>query len=76
MGDELHEFKFTEDRAEIMRELLDLTQQAARVADLIHSKGYPEDAHKVRNVAQGAASRRSLMAQTFALEDERGRAAD
>lgn len=71
MGDELHEFKYTEDRAEIMRELAGLASEAARVADVILKKGYPEDADKTRNIAQAAASRRSLMAQAFEAEDKR-----
>lgn len=54
-----------------MRALSDLTRQAAETAELLKRKGYPDDAHKLRNVAQAARSRRCLMAQTFAIEDGR-----
>jgi hypothetical protein len=69
VGDELHEFEPSPDRDEIIRELEGLTGEAQRVADLLDRKGYKDDAHKVRNIAQSVSARRCLMAQTFAIED-------
>ncbi|HWT00216.1 MAG TPA: hypothetical protein VN256_08210 [Pyrinomonadaceae bacterium] len=69
------EFKETPERLEVVRELEEAQAHLERAAELLSGQDNKDRAHKVRNVAQGAVSQRSLCAQDWSIEDRDAQAA-
>ena len=68
--DQVHVFVETAERQEIVTEFRKSQAAALRAANLLTQAGYPDQAHKARNVAQAASARVCVLSLIWSQEDE------
>ncbi|MCA1567258.1 MAG: hypothetical protein LC803_16720 [Acidobacteria bacterium] len=71
----LPRYRATKKRLVILDPLNSAQESLEIAARAMERDGYPNDAHRTRNVAQSAGARRCLMEQTWEMEDAAKRAA-